>query len=353
MNHPTEVPLHRDLSADLPAVTEDQRHIGVALPREGSRRLTQGRGQYIDDITLPRMAHVVFWRSPVAHMRITHIDRSAAQSHPGVIAVVVGSEVAAVCKPWVATLAHLAGIKSAPQHAMAIDRATWQGEPVVAVVAESRAVAEDALALLDVQWQALPAVLDTETALLADTPLIHPELGDNLCFERTLDTGGVDEAFARADAVFEETYIFGRHTGVTLEPRCQIADWSPGRSLEEGKLTVHHSFQAPHMMQDLYCRQFGLQEQQVRVLCGLPMGDPSLHTPAVMLNLMGDLWRGENKETAPNWHAALKHAGAHLHLYGKRQARAGRKMGHVTVCDVDQATALAIALEIKRDLGKK
>ena len=156
MNHPTEVPLHRDLSADLPAVTEDQRHIGVALPREGSRRLTQGRGQYIDDITLPRMAHVVFLRSPVAHMRITHIDRSAAQSHPGVIAVVVGSEVAAVCKPWVATLAHLAGIKSAPQHAMAIDRATWQGEPVVAVVAESRAVAEDALALLDVQWQALP-----------------------------------------------------------------------------------------------------------------------------------------------------------------------------------------------------
>ena len=94
-------------------------------------------------------------------------------------------------------------------------------------------------------------------------------------------------------------------------------------------------------------------EQQVRVLCGLPMGDPSLHTPAVMLNLMGDLWRGENKETAPNWHAALKHAGAHLHLYGKRQARAGRKMGHVTICDVDQAAALAIALEIKRDLEKK
>ncbi len=263
MNHPTEIPLHRDLSADLPAVTEDQRHIGVALPREGSRRLTQGRGQYIDDMTLPRMAHVVFWRSPVAHMRITHIDRNAAQSFPGVIAVVVGTEIAALCKPWVATLAHLAGIKSAPQHAMAIDRATWQGEPVVAVVAESRAVAEDALALLDVQWEALPAVLDTETALDAATPLIHPELGDNLCFERKLDTGGVDEAFARADAVFEETYIFGRHTGVTLEPRCQIADWNPG----DQKLTVHHSFQAPHMMQDLYCRQFGLQEQQVRVLC--------------------------------------------------------------------------------------
>ena len=267
MNHPTEVPLHRDLGAELPAVTEDQRHIGVALPREGVRRLTQGRGQYIDDIELPRLAHVVFWRSPVAHMRITRIDRAAAQALPGVIAVVVGAEIAELCKPWVATLAHLAGIKSAPQYPMAMDRATWQGEPVVAVVAETRARAEDALALLQVEWEDLPAVLDTETALDAATPLIHPELGDNLCFQRQLDTGGVDEAFARADAVFEETYVFGRHTGVTLEPRSQIADWNAAGSLADGKLTVYHSFQAPHMMQDLYCRQFGLQEQQVRVLC--------------------------------------------------------------------------------------
>ncbi|MBA4176269.1 MAG: carbon monoxide dehydrogenase [Leptothrix sp. (in: Bacteria)] len=264
MNHPADLPTRRDLGADLPAVTEDQRHIGVALPREGTRRLTEGRGQFIDDIELPRLAHVALWRSPVAHMRITRIARSAAQALPGVIAVVTGPEIATLCKPWVATLAHLAGIKSAPQYPLAMDRATWQGEPVVAVVAETRARAEDALALLEVEWEDLPAVLDTETALDPATPLIHPELGDNLCFQRRLDTGGVDEALARADAVvFEETYVFGRHTGVTLEPRCQIADWNPG----DQKLTVHHSFQAPHMMQDLYCRQFGLQEQQVRVIC--------------------------------------------------------------------------------------
>ncbi len=264
MNQPTDLPTRRDLGADLPAVTEDQRHIGVAIPREGTRRLTEGRGQFIDDIELPRMAHVAFWRSPVAHMRITRIERSAAQALPGVIAVVTGPEIAALCKPWVATLAHLAGIKSAPQYPLAMDRATWQGEAVVAVVAETRARAEDALALLEIEWEDLPAVLDTQTALDPATPLIHPELGDNLCFERQLDTGGVDEAVARADAViFGETYVFGRHTGVTLEPRCQIADWNPG----DQKLTVHHSFQAPHMMQDLYCRQFGLQEQQVRVLC--------------------------------------------------------------------------------------
>ena len=93
-------------------------------------------------------------------------------------------------------------------------------------------------------------------------------------------------------------------------------------------------------------------EQQVRVLCGLPMGDTSLHTPAVMLNLLGDVWGGSKNEIPPDWHAVLKHPGAHLHLYGKREARAGRKMGHVTVCDADLDTALAVAMEIKRDLAK-
>ena len=91
-------------------------------------------------------------------------------------------------------------------------------------------------------------------------------------------------------------------------------------------------------------------EQQVRVLCNLPFGDTSQHTPAVMLNLLGDCWRGDRHQTPPDWQAVLQHPGAHLHLYGKREARAGRKMGHVTVCDADLGRALAIAEEIKRDL---
>jgi len=259
MNSPREIP---DLRA-LPDVTEDQRHIGAAVPRENVRRLVQGRGQYIDDVSLPRMVHVVYWRSPVAHMRIGAIDASAVRKMPGVVGVYTGPDLARICKPWVATLAHLAGIKSAPEYPLAIARAVWQGEPVVAIAAETRVQAEDALQQLSVEWDELPAVLDTETALDAGTPLIHPELGDNLCFERKLDVGDVDAVFASADAVFEETYVFGRHTGVTLEPRCQIADWNPG----DRKLTVWHSFQAPHMMQDLYCRQFDLKEEQVRVLC--------------------------------------------------------------------------------------
>jgi 5-(carboxyamino)imidazole ribonucleotide synthase len=92
-------------------------------------------------------------------------------------------------------------------------------------------------------------------------------------------------------------------------------------------------------------------EQQVRVLCGLPLGDPSLHTPAVMLNLLGDVWRGPDLGQSPDWAALLEHPGAHLHLYGKREARAGRKMGHVTVCDPNLSRALEIVLGIKQALG--
>jgi len=244
-------------------VTDDPRYIGTSVSRPGAQRLVEGRGTYVDDIQLPRMAHVVYWRSPVAHCRITRIGRDAANAMPGVLAIVDGSEVATVCKPWVATLGHLAGMKSAPQHPLAIERACWQGEPVVAVVAETRAQAEDAIQLLEVEWEDLPVVADMETALDPSTPLIHPELGDNRCFTRSLDTGGVDEAFASAHVVAEATFHFGRHTGVTLEPRCQIADWHAG----DRRLTVYHSQQAPHMMQDLYARQFDLPESSVRVIC--------------------------------------------------------------------------------------
>lgn len=263
MNAPDVKFLHEPVYEQAPEVLQAAQHIGKALPRPHIERLVQGRGQYVDDLELPRMAHVVYWRSPVAHMRILRIERDYARLMPGVLGVYTGADVAQVCKPWVATLTHLAGLKSAPQYPLAVDRACWQGEPVVAVVARTRAEAEDALQYVQVEWEVLPAALDMNTALEPGTPVIHPELGDNLCFTRQLDTGGVDAAFERADVVAEACFDFGRHTGVTLEPRCQIADYNPAA----GTLTVYHSQQAPHMMQDLYARQFGLPEASIRVIC--------------------------------------------------------------------------------------
>ena len=223
-------------------------YIGRSVPRPNAKRLLSGRGTFTDDIKLPRMTHVAFLRSHFAHAEIVSIDASAAKESDGVVAVVAGVEMAEVCAPWVGVLSHLEGLKSAPQHALAVKKASWQGEPVVAVVAHTRAQAEDAIELIDIEWKELPVVTDMETALEDDTPVIHPDLGDNLAWRRNLDVGDVDAAFANADHVIEETYISNRHTGVCLETRAILADYNPG----EDQLTIYHSTQAPHMMQSLF-----------------------------------------------------------------------------------------------------
>ena len=246
----------------LTALDRPNSYIGRSVPRPNLARLTQGRGQYVSDVVLPRMVHVAFVRSPHAHARIERIDTEAARKAPGIVAVVTGPELAKVITPWVGVLTHLKGIKSAPQHAIAVERACWQGEAVCAVVAKSRAEAEDACALIEAEYEILPAVTDAETALDAKTPVIHPELGDNLTFERVLNAGDADTSFAEADAVVETTFVFGRHTGVTNEPRAIVADWNAG----EQRLTVYQGTQAPHMTLNLFAKHLQLEEHQVRVI---------------------------------------------------------------------------------------
>ena len=123
----------------LTALDRPNSYIGRSVPRPNLQRLTQGRGQYVSDVTLPRMAHVAFVRSPHAHARIKSIAADAAKKAPGVIAVVTGAELAKVMTPWVGVLTHLKGLKSAPQSPIAVERACWQGEAVCAVVARTRA----------------------------------------------------------------------------------------------------------------------------------------------------------------------------------------------------------------------
>ncbi len=170
-------------------------YIGRAVPRPNLARLLAGRGQFVSDVVLPRMVHVAFVRSSHAHALIRAIDTAAAKRAPGVVAVVTGPELAKICTPWVGVLTHLKGLKSAPQHAIAVAKACWQGEAVAAVVAKTRALAEDAAELVGVEYEPLAPVADAQTALDPGTPVIHAELGDNLAFERRLDAGEVDQAF--------------------------------------------------------------------------------------------------------------------------------------------------------------
>jgi carbon-monoxide dehydrogenase large subunit len=250
-----ELPLH------APGTQVDKGYIGQSVPRPNLQRLLQGRGAFIDDLRFPRLAHVAFFRSPYAHARIKELDLEKARKGEGVIGVFDGRAVAQYCTPWIAVLAHLKGIKSPPQHAIAIERACWQGEAVAAVVAESRTQAEDAAQLIEAQWEELPVVVDMEESL-AGKSVIHPELGDNICFKRELDTHGVEDAFAKADVVAEEVFHFGRHTGVCLEGRAILADYNAG----EHSLTVYHATQAPHMMQDIFSRHLNIPEANVRVI---------------------------------------------------------------------------------------
>src|SRR6266480_5359967 len=207
-----------DQPSGLSALDRPNSYIGRSVPRPNLARLTQGRGQYVTDVVLPRMVHVAFVRSPHAHARIAKLDTAPARKAAGVVAVVTGAELAEVITPWVGVLTHLKGIKSAPQYAIAIERACWQGEAVCAVVARSRAEAEDAYELVEVSYEALPAVADPETALESGTPVIHPELGDNLTFERVHVGGDPDKGFRDADAVIETTFLFGFNDTATTEP---------------------------------------------------------------------------------------------------------------------------------------
>ncbi len=251
-----------DSPSALTALDRPNSYIGRSVPRPNLARLTQGRAQFVSDVTLPRMAQVAFVRSPHAHAQIKKIVSTEAKKAPGVVAIFTGADLAKVMTPWVGVLTHLKGIKSAPQYPLAMERARWQGEAVVAVVARTRAEAEDACELVEIEYAELQPVTDPETALDPKTPIIHPELGDNLCFERVHTAGDPEKGFKDADAVVETTFVFGRHTGVCNEPRAIVADWNPG----EQRLTAYHGTQAPHMMQNLFAKHLGLQEHQVRVV---------------------------------------------------------------------------------------
>ena len=235
--------------------------IGKPVLRQELRRLLEGKGCYVDDIQLHRLCHVAFVRSPHAHAKILDIRFNQALKMNGVIKIVKGADIAAICKPYMGILSHLEGMKSVPHFPLAMDRAMWHGHPVVAVVAQTRAQAEDAAELVEIDYEPLTPVVDEELALDSQTPILHPELGTNLCWERTIDEGEVDLAFKNAAVVIEEKLRTGRHTHVTLEPRAIIANYVSS----DQQLEVWQSTQVPHMMHWILSHHFGIPESHVRI----------------------------------------------------------------------------------------
>lgn len=238
----------------------DEGLIGKRVSRPNAKRLVAGRGRYSDDIQLPRMVHVAFARSPHAHARIKSIVTTDACASDGVVAVMTGAELSGLCLPWTGGSAHIPSLRSPEQYAMAVDVVRWQGEPVVAVVATSRARAEDGVELLSIDWEPLPAVSGGGAALGVDAFPVHPTDTDNLAFEAT---AGADPAENAGDPTVSATFTFGRHTGVPLETRATVADWNSG----DETLTVYASHQTPWQQQDVLSRHLGVDEHKVRVIC--------------------------------------------------------------------------------------
>jgi aerobic carbon-monoxide dehydrogenase large subunit len=237
------------------------RYVGQRVRRSEDPALLAGRARFVDDVTEPRQAEVAFVRSPIASGRILRVDTSAAAALPGVLAVFAAADLAPYCPGWRGLLSW-PGMVAGEQTALAAGVVRHVGEPVVLVVAGSRAEAEDAAELVVVDYEELPAVLDPVAALEPGSPLVHEELGTNLCFASPFGSGDVDDAFARADTVVEVAVQTGRHTAVALEMRGVLASYDR----DELTLTVRVSTQAPQMLQTLYARLLGLPENAVRVV---------------------------------------------------------------------------------------
>ena len=254
--------MNKPLDARSRGTSTSQSWIGESARRVGVGRQLQGRGRYLADISMPRLLQLAFVRSPHAYAKIRSIRTSAAAQAPGVKRVVTGAELADVCLPFIAVAKHRRGHKSAPQYPMAIERVVWAGQPVVAIVAQTRAQAEDAAERVEIEWEVLPAIVSGEAAIAPSAKPIHPELGDNLAFEHTMLAGDPDAAFASAAVVVSHRFRFERQTGVPLEPRGLIADFEPS----DGSLTVHHSHQSPYQMQMIFSRHLQIPEHKVRVI---------------------------------------------------------------------------------------
>ncbi len=240
--------------SDLPVSTP--RWIGRSVKRVEDPLLLSGRAEFIDNVVLPRMLHCAILRSPYAHARIRGIDLSEAESLQGVVAIVTGEDALRWTQPG-PTLPENWGTLC-----LATDKVRFVGEPVAAVAATSRYLAEDALEHIQVEYESLPPVVDPVKALEPESPLIFEEHGSNVMLQRVFKYGEIDAAFRDADHVYTEKFRWHRVGANPLETFGVISQWD----LIEGSLTCHGSFQSASHMALGRALSLGLPSNKVRLI---------------------------------------------------------------------------------------
>src|SRR5215472_9597047 len=240
-----------------------ERPIGFGrLKRKEDARFIRGKGTYLDDIRLPGMLHGAVLRSPYAHAKIVSIDTSRALAHPNVAAVVTAKDLETLGLAWMPTISY------DTQAVLAGDKVRFQGQEVAFVIATDEYIARDACALIDVEYEPLPAIVNARKALDPDAPLIRDDKDaqtDNLASPlwEAGDEAATDKAFAEADTIVTRDIIYPRCHPAPLETCGMIADFNP----KTGQLDIYNGNQAPNAHRTVYAHVAGLAEHMIRIRC--------------------------------------------------------------------------------------
>jgi len=239
------------------------RYFGERIRRNEDPRLLTGAGTFVDDVALPNLFHAALLRSPHAHARVRRVDTTQAKALAGVAAVYTYADLPpSLQEPLPRLIPHPALVHHKTQYALAHDKVRHVGEPVAFVVATNRYVAEDALDLIEVEYDPLQPVVTLEQAVQPEAPLLHEDAGTNICAHYTQHVGNVDEAFAHAAHVFTERFVIDRGTAAPMECRGVVAEWDPRLR----QLMVWDSTQAPIPIRNGLARLLNLAQANVRVI---------------------------------------------------------------------------------------
>jgi aerobic carbon-monoxide dehydrogenase large subunit len=236
--------------------------IGQSLKRREDARLLRGRGLFVADVRRPGALHLAVLRSPHAHAVICAIDVASARTRPGVVDVLTFSDLPELARPIPMRMSDRGRMNRYLQHPLARDKVRYVGEPMVAVVAEDRYLAEDALDYLKVEYESLPVLVDTRAASEPGAPLLFEVEKTNVVASYTIAYGDVEAAFREADLVLRDTIYVQRHTAVPMETRGTVAEWDPAR----GVLSMWGMTKVPHFNRGIIAEHVGLPEHQVHFL---------------------------------------------------------------------------------------
>lgn len=242
------------------------RYFGERIKRNEDPRLLTGQGLYVDDVDLPNMLHVAFVRSPYAHAKINNIDVSQALKREGVVAVYTANDLGDYWKPGPLLVSPPPVdniiFNEKTQVPLAKDKVKFAGEPIVMVLAESRYIAEDALADIQIDYEPLNAVVDLEKALQPDSTLIHEEIGSNIAANVVQRKGDYEAVKDNAALIIKRRFLYEHGCAAAIENRGIVAEWDT----RAGRLTVWDTTQAPVVIRNGLAGMLGLSERQVRVI---------------------------------------------------------------------------------------